>query len=622
MTHIPMEEQDKKTATDLGRELKQIYADADGAMPDFTKLEGKPGNRVRSAVLAAAIALLALGAAAWAGLYVFSRTSGFSGEGVTISVQSDGSFTAGSEETVVIRYRNQERIPLARASVALKVPDGFVVTGADPVSVEGNTWSIGSIPAGGEGEIALRGEVKRELNAALTFQAELDYRPSDFNADFQKVASHTVVVKDAAFTLSATGTPEMMPGDEIAYTLAYENRSELPLEQLRLHVDAPEGFILDSAKPDSDENVAMRWTFPKLEAGAKGTVMLRGTYAATARGQKALVARMGFVSDGGLREIAKAETSTSVLKSNLDVSLRVNGSDKPPIASFGDTLYFNVRYENAGDVSLRDVSLVAALPSEPDGKTLLDWVSLKDELGGRRVGSTLTWTKKELPALAQLAPGAKGEIAFSVQLVRKPFADVKSSNYVVHAMASALHRMTQGRTSSMRQVDGAPIDIRLQSDTSFQAFGRYFNEDGVPIGSGPLPPKVGEKTAYRLTWIVQNSLHELTDLTATTVLPQGVKWTGEHRLVEAGTLSFDESGRKATWRLNRLPASVKSVAIQFDVELTPEAEDAGKILDLTGEARLEGFDKEVGAVILKTAPPIGTDLLGDEDAAGKGVVRD
>jgi hypothetical protein len=36
----------------------------------------------------------------------------------------------------------------------------------------------------------------------------------------------------------------------------------------------------------------------------------------------------------------------------------------------------------------------------------------------------------------------------------------------------------------------------------------------------------------------------------------------------------------------------------------------------------KGFDKDVGAVILKTAPSIGTDLLGDESAAGKGVVRE
>ncbi len=615
-----MEEKTDATKKDLDRELKRIYAEPDGAMPDFTRLDGKPGSRLRSAIFFAIFGLLAVGGAVWAGIF-FSRTSGFSGEGVVLTLQTEGELTSGSEEALVIRYQNRERIPLARASIILKTPEGFSLIGADQPSLEKNAWTIGSIAPGGEGELRVRGYVMRELEAALTFQAELNYKPADFNAEFQKVASHTAVVKDAALTLSATGTPEMTPGDEIAYVFDYENRSDRALENVRLLVDPLEGFIFETSKPKNDEGVEMQWTFPSIEAGAKASVTIRGTFSAASRGQKTLQARMGFSDNSKLIEVAKASTTTTVLKSNLDLAILVNGSNKPPIASFGDTLYFSVRYENAGDVVLKDVAVSALLPSEPAGKTILDWVSLKDDLGGKRVGSNMTWTKKELPALALLEPGDKGEIAFSAQLIRKPFADVSAPGYAIHAVASALIGKA-GKTSGSRQVNTAPFDIRLQSDTSFQAYGRYFTEDGVPIGSGPLPPKAGEKTIYRVTWVVQNSLHELTELTATTLLPQGSKWTGVERTVEAGSLSFDETGRKATWRLNRMPASVKSVSINFDVELTPEAEDAGKIVDITGDNKLEAFDKDVGTVILKTAPSIGTDLLGDEDASGKGVVRE
>lgn len=616
-----MEEKPKKIKQDLGQELKQIYADSDGAMPDFTRLDGKPRSRLRSALIFIAFGLLALGGAAWAGIFLFARTSGFSGEQVLLTVQTDGSFTSGNEEEVVVRYQNRERIPLARASIVLRLPDGFQMTGTDLPSADDGTWTIGSVAPGGEGEVRVRGYVRRELEAALTFQAELDYKPADFNAEFQRVASHTVVVKDAALTLSATGTPEMTPGDDIAYVFEYENLSELPLENVRLQIDPLEGFIFASSKPKNDEGVALQWTFPTIEPKSKGTIAVQGTFSATSRGRKTMHARMGFAENAKLIEIAKADTTTNVLKSNLDLALIVNGSNKPPVVSFGDTLYFAVRYENASDVSLKDVAISASLPSEPVGRTILDWVSLKDDLSVRRVGSTLTWTKKELPALALLEPGDKGEIAFSVQLIRKPFADVETSVYAIHAVASAAIGKA-GNVPGTRQVDTAPFDIRLQSDTAFQAFGRYFTEDGTPVGSGPLPPIAGEKTVYRITWVVQNSLHELTDLTASTLLPQGVKWTGEDRLVEAGSLTFDETGRKVTWRLNRMPTSVDSVTVTFDVELTPEAEDVGKIIDLTGDNRLEGFDKDVGTVILKTAPAIGTDLLGDASAAGKGVVRE
>lgn len=610
----------KKNAEDLGKDLKRIYSDGDGQLPDFTRLDGKPSSRLRSLVVGALVTGLVMAAAVWAGVFFFSKTSGFTGDNVQLSIESADGLTAGAEADVVIRYKNGEHVPLAQASIELKVPDGFRIVGSEPAAAQDGSWPIGAIAPGGEGAITLHGDVRRELDAALTFEATLDYKPADFNSDFQKVASHTVVVKDSVLKLNGTGPEQLTPGDDIAFIFDYENVSDKDLEQVRLVADAPDGFIFASAEPAADQDVAMRWTFDKIPAHGKGTVTVKGTFAATSRGPKSMTARMGFIDgQGAVIAMAQAEAKTEVLKSNLDLSLIVNGSDTPTPASFGDTMFFAIRYENAGDVPLKDVTISAKLPSEPDA--ILDWVAIKDDLQGKRSGTTLTWTKKELPALAILAAGDKGEIDFSIPLVRKPLSDSKVTDYVVHAMASALIGKV-GTVSGSREVDTAPFDVHLLSDVSFEAMGRYFTEDGTPLGSGPLPPQVQQKTVYRVFWTIRNTLHELTNLSASTVLPQGVKWTGVQRQVDAGTLSFDETGRQATWRLNRMPTSVASIVVSFDVELTPEFEDIGKILDLTGDNRLEAFDKDVGAVILKTAPPIGTDLIGDDTAAGKGVVTE
>lgn len=611
----------KKTAEDLGKDLKRIYSDADGQLPDFTRLEGKPSSRLRSLLFGALVTGLVMAAAVWAGVFFFSRTSGFSGDHVELSVGSADGLTTGSLADITIHYKNGERVPLAQADIELKVPDGFQIVGADPAATKDGDWPVGSIAPGGEGTITVHGAVRKELNAALTFAATLNYKPADFNSDFQKVASHTVVVKDSVISLSATGTDEVTPGDDMAYVFQYENASDQDLQHVRLVADAPDGFIFASSDPAADQDVAMRWTFDNIAAHAKGTISVKGTFSAASRGPKTMTAHMGLIDDqDAVIDMAQASATTQVLKSNLDLSLIVNGSDTPTPASFGDTLFFAIRYQNAGDVPLKDVTVTAKLPTDPDGQ-VLDWVSLKDDLQGKRSGSSLVWTKKELPALSALAPGDKGEIDFSIPLVRKPAPAGKTSDYVVHAMASA----TVGKASAIsgaREVDTAPFDVHLLSDTSFEAAGRYYMDDGTPLGSGPIPPQVQQKTVYRIFWTIRNSLHELTNLTASTVLPQGVKWTGVQRQVDAGTLTFDDTGRQATWRLNRMPTSVGSVVVSFDVELTPEAEDIGKILDLTGDNRLEAFDKDVNAVILKTAGPVGTDLIGDDTAAGKGVVKE
>lgn len=616
-----MEElEQKRSSEDLGKDLKSIYADPEGKLPDFTRLDGKPGSRLKSAILGAVAALAVLAGATWAGILFFARSSGFTGENVDIVVQTSEAFVAGAESDVIIRYRNNERIPLARAQVEFRAPAGFRVTGSEPASAEDGAWSVGSVAPGAEGEIRVRGYVREELDAAMTFEARLNYRPADFNADFQKVASHTVVIEESVLSLRGSGPEQMTPGDEIAFVYEYANVSDAALEDIRFVIDPLEGFIFASAEPAPDADVALRWTIPKIEANAKGTIVVKGTFSAASRGPKALTARIGFAEDAGLMTVARAEAATDVLKSNLDLALIVNGSDKAPIASFGDQLFFTIRYENAGDVALRDVALIADLPTDP-ANGVLDWVSLKDDLQGVRRDSVITWTKKEIPELAVLEPGDKGEINFSVQLAKRLQPDAKSTAYVVRAAASAKIARA-GNVSGARQVDAVPMEIRLLSDASFTAFGRYFTEDGIPVGEGPLPPKVGEKTIYRISWVVRNSLHELTNLSITTLLPQGVKWTGTPREVTAGALDFDETGRKVTWRLNRMPTSVPEVIASFEVELTPVSEDIGKILDLTGDNRFEAFDKDVGAVILKTQPAVGTDLIGDEDASGKGVVTD
>lgn len=601
----------KKRSEELGKDLKSIYSDPDGRLPDFTRLDGKPGGRLRSVIVGTVAALAVLGAATWAGLLLFSRTSGFTGDGVELTLTTQP-FTAGAENDVVLRYRNGERIPLARTDIELRVPAGFEVTGAEPVSAEEGRWSVGSVAPGAEGEVRVRGYVRTALDAAMTFEARLNYRPADFNADFQKVASHTAVVTGSALTLEGTAPEKTTPGDEVAFTYGYANVSELPLEGARVEIDPPEGFIFASSEPKTDEGVALRWTLPTLDAGASGTITVKGTFSATSRGPKSLPARIGFAKDADVAPLALAEARTEVQKSAIDLALLVNGSDKPPTVSAGDQLFFTLRYENAGDVALKDVSLEADLASV-DG--VLDWVSLRDELAGTRTGTKIAWTKKELPALESLAPGGKGEIDFSVQLAKKLPAKVPAD--AVRAAASA--KIPKAGKTPARQIDAVPLAVRLLSDAAFLAYGRYY-VDGVPVGAGPLPPASGETTTYRIFWTVRNSLHELTDMSVTTLLPQGVKWTGARREASAGSIDFDSSGRKATWRLNRLPTSVTEITASFDVEVTPGAEDIGEILDLTGDSRFEALDKDVGAVILKTQPPVGTDLIGDEDAAGKGVV--
>lgn len=614
-----MKEKGEEKKPDLKEELESIYTDRHGNLPDFTRLEGKPTSRFRSFAVGVLFFLAVLAGVTWAGIFWFSKNGGgFTGEHVEVSVRAEDSFTSGAETEVLLHYKNGERVPLASAVLTATLPEAFVLLDAEPRPNEDGEWEIGSVAPGGEGAIRLRGWIRSEPEDALLFSSKLRYKPADFNSPFESVATRSVAVAGSVLEIEAEGPEKMTPGEEIEFVYRIRNSGDRAHAGLVFALDAPEGFLFSSASPAPEIEGGRTWSLPVLEAEGEMEVAVRGTFTAASRGPKRIPARVGFRPGEALISLASGAASTEVLKSDLALGLIVNGAASDATVAFGELLNFTLTYRNDGDVALRDVALSLELPADP--AELIDWVTLRDDLGGRRSGAVITWMGKEIEALSQLDPGEGGTVDLSVRLSKKPVQGKLDSPHALTAKLSAVIGRV-GTLSGPREVAGAPIAIRLNSDTVFRAFGRYYTEDGLPLGSGPLPPRVGERTTYRIFWVVENSLHELTNLSVETILPQGVRWTGEARPVEAGELSFDESGRRAVWRLNRLPVSVNRLIVTFDVELVPAFEDIGRIVEITGDNRFEALDRATGSVILITERPVDTSLPADDDAAGKGTVR-
>lgn len=623
-TEMPAPEPDPETAEPeeegLEKSLETIYKDRKGKLPDFTRLEGKPTSRLKSFIAGSLLFLIVLGGVIWGGLWYFGRSGGgFTGDGVSLSFDTEDSLTAGQPTEVTVTYRNGEAIPLASSVLSLDLPEGFVLTSSDPEPDDRGEWPLGSIAPGSEGEVLLEGWVRSSPEEALTFRGELQYKPADFSSTFERIGSHTVVVDDTALEVVAAGPEKLTPGDDVEYVYTYSSTSTMPLEGLAFRLDPPEGFVLESADPAPDEEGGTVWSVASLEPGVEGTVTVRGTFSSEARGPKRMDGTLGFMKDETFIAAAQGSVETEVLKSALALGLIVNGATASTNASFGELLNITVTYANEGDVDLKDVEIDANLLQRPDG--VLDWVALDDPTEGARDGDTITWTSEEIEELELLEPGDEGSIDFSVPLINSPLEDSELKLYGLDASVTA--RIGQvGTISRDREVTSAPLIIDLDSDAVFRAFARYYEDDGIQLGSGPLPPKVGEPTVYRVYWVIENSLHELTNLTVETVLPQGARWPGTDRLVEAGELTFDESGRKATWRLNRMPTSVDRLTATFDVEFVPEFEDVGRIAEITDDIRFEALDRETESVILITERPIDTSLPADDQAAGKGTVQE
>lgn len=609
----------KARAAELDTELHAIYDDA--RRPDMSRLEQVRHSALKKALVGMMAFFAVLATVAWAGVFFFSPGSGkFSGEGVALAIEGPAEVKSGELVTYAIRYKNEERIALGTASLEIRLPRAFKVQHVDPAPEDGGTWRIGSIAPGKDGLITVQGTFTAAIGKEYDIQAILTYRPADFNSEFQKVATKGLKIAGSVIEATLAGPTKVLPGDKVTFALTFKNGSENRFEQLKARAEWPTTFIPESSEPASVDGAFKEWDIAALDAGAEGNITVTGSFASETEGAQRSVMRVGFIGENDAFETqAEAEASPDVLRGDFVTALILNGKSEAQPARFGDMLRFAVSYKNAGTVTLGDVKLALTIEATPPGKVVL-WNELKDKAKGTRSGNTITWTKRQVPSLGSIGPGEEGTLDLEVPLLAAPLAGAPAgAEYAVTSWLEATAALIDGEAAD-RTTRTAPIVTKLVSDASIAAVARYFNEDGIPVGSGPLPPKAGEATTYRASWKIANSLHELSDLKVSAKLPPNARWTG-FSSVDAGDLRFDAAAEKMVWTLNRMPTSIKALTVSFDVSITPTDDQKGKVPTLVDGTIFEAIDKTNGWPIILAAPPLTTAADGDEGVAGKGRVQ-
>ncbi|HTW96496.1 MAG TPA: hypothetical protein VMD74_02450, partial [Candidatus Methylomirabilis sp.] len=157
------------------------------------------------------------------------------------------------------------------------------------------------------------------------------------------------------------------------------------------------------------------------------------------------------------------------------------------------------------------------------------------------------------------------------------------------------------------------IECLINSDLGFKEQVRYFDENNLPVGNGPLPPTVGEQTSFKVYWDLTNNLHDLNDVVLETILPPEVTWD-THNRTSVGTISYDQATNKVTWNIGRLPITVFRADAEFNIALTPTESDRNKIVVLLAGTKISATDANTNAPLEKNSVPKTTKLEDDEIA--------
>lgn len=342
-------------------------------------------------------------------------------EELVTDLDGDGKVDPGDTISYTITYSNTGVITATNVILVDNYDETLIenvtnITGGGRDDGNVITWELGDL-AGGDGDLVrYEARLKETLPPGTTV---LENEASICSNEVEPIrAAQTVRVQRPELTITKASEEidldedgVMGAGDIIKYEITYENKGEAAAANVVVVDDYDETLIasIDNISGDGDDDgSAITWMLGTVKAGAKGSL----TYEVTLKSKFPA----GTTSVDNTAEITSDETypdrataSVPIEVPNLTIfkerapglinDLNDNGKPDP-----GDTVKFDIAYENRGDADATEV-IIADNYDETAIKSIA-----KITGDGKDDGDTITWE------LDRLAAGAPGSVSYEATL--------------------------------------------------------------------------------------------------------------------------------------------------------------------------------------------------------------
>ncbi|HLC99661.1 MAG TPA: hypothetical protein VJC11_01710, partial [Patescibacteria group bacterium] len=404
--------------SDLGEENKQYFS---------TLERGKIMERWKKLLIGFFVVLILLASATVAGFIIFQSKEKFTGEHIRLGFSGPESVSSGDSFSVTVTYENNETVALKNAEFTASFPEGYTLEQAVPAPANEfkNTWPLKDIGVGQKGSIIIRGRLVGQDSGAKTISGKLNFEPANFSSPFDVRASYTVRIQESALKLTLDFAPRASAAAEVSGTISLRNESDETLRDIRLEVIFPTDFTIASTEPKATEGA--RWDIDALSKDKPYQIAVKGTFHGSNGDLKELRAKASIRSDKN-EFVTQADTNAliSIIDTNLQASLTVNGRSGNFSVDWGETLDIVLKVRNAGDQIIRDAVGSLAVDS-----TIIDWDKIRWTTPGKRDKTKIIWTKTEFSDLAEIAPNAETTLAVSVPIIERPPQSVSSTDLMI-----------------------------------------------------------------------------------------------------------------------------------------------------------------------------------------------
>lgn len=607
---------------DLDKELNKIFSYHKIDSADLGKIEMANKGTVwkKLAILFFAAGLLL--SLIWGGFLLLGHSTA-QGDDIKITIDGPQELAPMKEYDFTATLENVGTLGLVRVAFSLDTTDQFFVTASDPTLDVHQGLEIGNLAKKEKRVIHFRGLFLAKEGDTALMNVIATYHPENFNATFEASGQYSAKMIEGLVTGSVDGPDKLLSGDEGTFTVSYARKDmSTSSDNLAISIDAPADFIVTTSTVQPSRDKIWPIGFKKNETD--GQAVFTGTFSSEASGDRQITFLIGQIRDNKFFPTKAMIVPLQVLGSEVNIDLALNGTSSANLSNpvsmrFGDLLSYSIDVASASKEVLKNMRVILHVTAEPqvNGETVVMWPSATQSPDANVAANQVMWTSDVVPSFKNFKPDTHEHLEGNVHLRPGPFA-ISFADYRMKVWVE-VNLDAVGKIVKKRSILSKVANIVIQSDTAFSDEARYFDTSGVALSTGPLPPKVGEQTTYRIFWRMSNSLHQLSHVTISAPLGEHTVLTGKN-LIPSGVFSYDSASKMATWSLDQWPASLKNMEINFELGLTPTAGDAGNMPTLLGPATMTATDVTTGATINLAAPALSTNIPNDSFAGGKSTV--
>lgn len=475
-------------------------------------------------LLAVVFFLIMAGVFAW---FFFRNDGRVSIGNITLEVEGPKTVKAGEEAILNLTLANGNSVPLEFVDLILEYPLGARSADGEQTELTRQRFQFGTIASGETRKQSVKFILFGEENTPQNIKVSTEYRLKDSNAIFDKTTNYSLEITDAPVTLTLAAPDEINSGQDLNLDVEIVGDAKTAIEDPTLLMHYPSGFEFKRASPSPVSGNNARWDLETLKPGEKRHISIIGTINIQDDEERAFRGQIGTkyqVDENKLSILYDSDLKTIQIKrSYIALSARINGESASEVyGNSKEEFRVNLEWNNTLPEPIKDGTVSVVIEGEGVNRN-----SINVAQGFYRSSdSSVNWNGVSVPKLASISPGDSGtvEFAFSSASLVSGSGALRNPEINLRVKFKGT-RVLEGGEGETQAVE-AEITRKIKLNSVVELVARALHRTGPIPNTGPLPPKVGERTTYTITWTLANSSNNLEEARVQATLPLYMEWVG------------------------------------------------------------------------------------------------